>query len=403
MWGEQLLMGPQAMESGKVEQARIRSYRAAVGTIFLLLGCVFGSWVSRIPAVQERTGVSTGLLSIALVAGSLSGIAAMNVAGRLAERHGSRVLTRVSVAVLCFSLPLPGLATTFAELAAALIAFSVGVGLMEVSVNAEALRLEHMGERRIMSSLHGLFSVGGMAGAAGGGWAAAHGMAPFTHLTIAAGVLLAVGVVFGFRLPPDGPREPQQRPRERIRFRLPHPALAGLGVVALCGLIAEGAMGDWTALYLVRMLKTSPGTAALGFAAFSMCMAGARLLGDIAAHRLGAVNAVRGGGILSALSIAVALAAVQPWLAIAAFGLSGIGIAVIVPLAYSAAGDVPGVAPSRAIASVATVGSFGFLIGPPLIGFMAEFTNLRIALALLIPLCVVIAILAGRVDVKGRT
>jgi MFS family permease len=374
------------------------SARVAVGTMFFLLGAVFGSWVSRIPAVQQNTGVTTGTLSIALVSGSLAGMAAMAATGRLAERFGARLVTRTGIVFLCLALPLPALAGSLPGLAAALVAFSAGFGVMEVGVNAEAVRVERLYGRSIMSSLHGLFSIGGMAGSAAGGLAAARGTGPLPHLAAAGAVFALLGIAAGAWLPPEvlAPREEQ--PKQRFAIRLPDAALIGLGLLALCALVAEGAMSDWSALYLVRVLGTGPGLAAFGFSVFSLCMAGMRLMGDVAAHRLGAVRSVRLGGLLAAVGLGLALASSSPVMAIAGFGCVGLGMAVAVPLVYSAAGRVPGVAPSRALASVATMGSFGFLLGPPAIGFSAEAWGLRAALFLLVPLCLVIAAFAGRLE-----
>lgn len=375
--------------------------RVAVGTMFFLLGAVFGSWVSRIPAVQQNTGVTTGTLSIALVSGSLAGMAAMSVTGHLAERFGARSLTRAGIVLLCLALPLPALAGGLPGLAAALVIFSVGFGVMEVGVNAEAVRVERMHGRPIMSALHGLFSIGGMTGSAAGGLAAARGLGALPHFLAAAAVLTCAGIAAGWFLPPETVTPREEQPRQRFAVRLPAPAVLGLGLLALCALITEGAMSDWTALYFVRVLHTGPGLGAFGFSVFSLCMAGARLMGDVAARRFGAAASVRGGALLAAAGLAVALAASHPAPAIVGFGCVGLGVAVAVPLVYSAAGRVPGVTPSRGLASVATMGSFGFLVGPPTIGFSAEAWGLRAGLALLIPLCLLCAALATRLDPAG--
>jgi MFS family permease len=368
----------------------------AVAAIFFLMGAAYGSWVSRIPAIQQNTGVSTGMLSLALVAGSITSMLAMTLTGGLVERHGSRRVTRIAVLLLCFALPLPGLAASAAVLAASLVAFNVGFGVMEVAVNSQALRLEQFMGRRIMSSLHGLFSIGGMAGAAAGGWAAARGYGALPHLLAAAAVLALVGTLAGARLLSDHPTPGAREVVVKSGFQWPHPAVLGLALVSLCALILEGAMGDWSALYLTHTLDTGPGLAALGFSAFSLCMAGGRLLGDALAHRAGPAAAVRGGALVAGLGLILSLMSSSAVLAIAGFAFVGLGAATIVPLVYSAAGETPGVAPSRALASVATLGSFGFLVGPPIIGFVAEAATLRLALALLIPLCLLMAGFAAK-------
>jgi MFS family permease len=392
-------MRPRATETENTLNPGGRSYRAAVAAIFFLMGAAYGSWVSRIPAIQQNTGVSTGMLSLALVTGSITSMAAMALTGALVERHGSRRVTRIAVLLLCFALPLPGLAEGAAVLVLALVAFNVGFGIMEVAVNSQALRVEqHMG-RRIMSSLHGLFSIGGMAGSAAGGWAAARGVGALAHLVAAAATLALVGTLAGARLLADRPAPDAGEVVVKSGFQWPHRAVLGLAFVALCALVLEGAMGDWSALYLTHTLNTGPGLAALGFSAFSLCMAGGRLMGDLLAHRTGPAAVVRGGALAAGVGLVLALVSGSAAVAIAGFALVGIGAATIVPLVYSAAGETPGVAPSRALASVATLGSFGFLIGPPVIGFVAEAATLRAALTLLIPLCLLMAAFAGKLDI----
>lgn len=387
--------GPNAPLAGVPGAAAARAARTSTAAVFFLNGVGMANWVVRIPAVQERLGLGTGRLGLGLLGVAAGALVAMPLAGRLVARHGSRPVTRVSALLFAGALALPALAPSFALLAAALVVLGAANGALDVAMNAQAVAVEREYERRyarpIMASFHALFSFGGLAGAAAGGLLAAHGVGAPAHLAWTA---LAVGMAItgaaARMLPaaadaaPDGPA-----------FARPTRALAALGVVAFCVLFGEGAMADWSAVYLRDVTGAGPGLAAAGYATFSLAMASGRAVGDGLTVRLGAARLVRLGGLLAALGLAVALLVAQPWAAVAGFGAVGAGLSIVFPTVLTAAGRLPGGAPSAAIAAVSTVGYTGFLAGPPVIGLVAEVVSLRGGLALVVVMGAVIAALAG--------
>jgi len=267
------------------------------------------------------------------------------------------------------------LAPTSLWLAAALFAYGATAGCMDVSMNAQAVTLEHSWGRPIMSSFHGLFSLGAMIGAALGGVAASVGLSPEVHFTCGAvAFALLATAVFPWLVP-----DPEHTADAQVGFRFTR-QLAGLGLIGFCILLGEGAMADWSAVYLRSSLGTGPGFAAAGYALFSGGMTIGRFAGDRLTERLGRVRLVRDGSLLATAGLAFALLIGTTWSALIGFAAAGLGFAAIVPLIFAAAGRVPGIAPGAGIASVTTAGWLGFLTGPPLIGFTAEWTSLRIAL-----------------------
>jgi hypothetical protein len=265
---------------------------------------------------------------------------------------------------------------------------------LDVAMNAQAALVEQRYARPIMSSFHGLWSVGGLAGAALGGLIATQAVAVRTHLLGVAVVATLLALVATRWLVDDN-----QHHDAGPSFALPPRALLLLGFIAFGVLLCEGAVADWGAVYLRESLHSTPAIAATGYAIFSLLMAAGRLTGDGLALRLGPALVVRGGGALVALGIVLAVGSGVPALAIVGFGLVGAGLACSFPLILSAAARTPGMAASTGIAAMATAGYTGFLVGPPLIGTLAEAVTLRGALGLLGIVGLLVAVLGG---VVGR-
>ncbi|PYO02345.1 MAG: MFS transporter, partial [Candidatus Rokuibacteriota bacterium] len=231
-------------------------------------------------------------------------------------------------------------------------------------------------------------SLGGLAGAAVAGLIAFAGIGAMSHVAATALVGGAVVLIALRALV-------VVRPSPSAAFARPTRELLGLGVLALCALLAEGAMADWSAVYLMDARGASQGAAAAGFAAFSLAMAAGRFGGDRVALRFGALNLLRMSGGLAAVGLFLALMVREPLIAIAGLGLVGLGVANLIPVLFSAAGRANGVAPGPALAAVATTGYVGFLAGPPLIGIAAELTGLPAALGIVVLACVGVAVAAG--------
>jgi MFS family permease len=368
--------------------------RMAVLGIFFLNGFGFGSWAVRIPAVQERLDLGEGLLGLALLGMAAGSLVSMPLAGGLVSRLGSRPVVGATGLGFFLALPLLAWSPSLAFLVLALAFAGASGGSLDVSMNAHAVAVEKVQGRPIMSSFHAAFSLGGLAGAAVGGGVAAWGVGVAPHLaSVSALSLAAFALAYLRMLPADEDRGESGEPA----LARPTRALAGLGVISFCVLLGEGAMADWSAVYLKGTLGTGPGFAAAGFAAFSAAMVAGRLLGDRVTARFGPVALVRAGAAISAVGLGISLTVAHPAAALVGFACAGLGFSIVFPTALSAAGRTKDSATGPAIAAVATAGYFGFLVGPPSIGFVAEGVGLGGALFIVVALSAAIVVLAGSV------
>ena len=360
--------------------------RRAVSLCFFLNGAVIASWVPHIPDLKTRLGLGDGGLGMLLLAMAVGAILALPAAGWLISRLGSRVVAAVSAAGLSAAVVLPVVAPGVVTTAAALALLGACNATLDVSMNAQGVTVEDRYGRPIMSSFHALFSVGGLIGAGGAAAAMAAAMSARAHVVAVALLSLAAVWVAARSLLPAAPVRAQGP-----NFVLPPASLLGFGLLTFCALLAEGAMGDWSAVYLRDSLATSSAVAAAGFGAFSLAMAVGRLLGDRLAERMGAARLLRLSGALAGGGLAISLLVGHPATALLGFGLVGLGVANLIPILFSAAGRTPGIEAGTALAAVATPGYFGYLAGPPLIGFAAEAAGLPAALAIVCVACGLVA------------
>lgn len=366
--------------------------RASITGVFFLNGACFAAWYARVPAIQQELDLSPGELGLALFGAPAGLLVAQPLAGALAVRHGSRPLV-AAAPLYVTAVVLPALAVDLGTLLLAVIVVGAANGVLDIAMNTQGVAVERMLGKRLFSSLHAAFSFGALFGGATAAGAASAGIDPLPHLAVNAAVAAAAAFVLARGLvrdegTPGGPH-----------FARPSRRLAALGVIAFCALLAEGSVYDWSGVYLSSEADAAPGVAPLGLAAFSLTMGIGRLVGDAVAERAGSGTAVRGGALVGALGMAVALARPVPALAIVGFALMGAGLSVVFPLTLRAAG-VHGDGAGPALAAVSTVGYVGFLAGPPVIGLLADAAGLRAALALVSALCLVAALAArrGRVD-----
>jgi len=382
-----------------VPQSNLRRARTAVAFVFFAGGAIVGSWVARIPAVKSDLGLSDGSLGCALFGVAAGAVVAMPIAGRLSARRGSRRTTEVGLFACCGALLLPSLATSVMTLVPALLVLGASIGTLDVAMNAHGLAVERAYGRPILSSFHAAFSLGGLVGAGAAGLAATAGLDPRQHFAIAGLALTVPGVVFArVLLPPSADVAESGHSLGR-----PPQQLFVLSLLAFCTLFAEGAVADWSAVYLDGPLAMGAGAAALGFAVFSLAMVSGRLAGDRVTSKVEPVALTRGGGLLAAGSLALALIIGHPVAALIAFFGVGAGLATTVPIVFRAAGSHPGVAAGTGIAAVSTVGYIGFLAGPPAIGSTAELVGLPAALGLVVLATAMMVLLAGSTAVGSRT
>ncbi len=366
--------------------------RVAVTAVFALNGVLFASIFSRLPVIQERTDIGDGALGLALLCSMVGLLTSQVVAGPLIVRLGSRPLVIVGGLGYAVGLVPVALAGSWGSLAGAFLFVGFANGLLDVAMNTHGLTVEKRLGRPILSTLHAAFSFGALGGAAVGGLAAGAGVEVEPHLFSVAAVGAASLMIAGrFLLPPGADASP-----EGPLFAVPSRALALVGAFAFCVLLTEGAVNDWSAVYIEGELDADEATAAAGLASFSLTMGVGRLFGDRLNVALGPVRLARGGATLAAVGIGIALLATGPGLALFGFACTGVGLAGLFPLALRAAA-AKGETAGPSVAAVSAVGYLGFLAGPPTIGGIAELAGLRAGLLLLVVLCGVAALLGPAV------
>jgi len=371
-----------------------QTHRLAVGALFFLTGLCFASWASRIPSVQQRLGLSEAHLGGVLLAIPLGQLLTMPLAGWLVARFGSRRVVLGGVGLYALVLVGLGWAGNLYQLLPGLVLFGVGSNLVSIAVNTQALGVERLyGPRSIMASFHGLWSLAGFVGAAVGALMLEHAVPTGLHfLFIAAFMLAGLAVSAGSTL-----REDQGVAARQPVFVRPDRELLGLGGLAFCALVCEGAMFDWSGVYFRKVVQADNAWVGAGYVAFMSTMTLGRFGVDWLAGRIGPQRVIQGSGLLTATGLL--LAVLRPALPTALLGflLVGFGTSAVVPLVYSAAGKSTRMAAGMALTSVATMGFFGFLLGPPLIGFVAGATSLRISFALIAGMGVGVSALATKV------
>jgi predicted MFS family arabinose efflux permease len=386
--------------------------RVPVAIVFAVHGAVNGSFATRIPWIRDRLGLSAAALGLALLAPAAGALLAMPATGALVHRRDGRVVTRVLIGAFALSLALPALAPSYATLWLALFAFGAVAGMADIAMNTQGLAVEERARRPLMSGLHGAWSLGGLAGSAVGVLAAHADLDARVHLGAMAVVLLVVSQVAGRRMPAapikgsdplivGSPPNEGSDPATEMQRAQEHPALAWptrpvllIGLVGFCAVFAEGASADWCAVYLRDVVGTGPATAAAAYTGFACAMAAARLTGDRVVARFGPVATVRVGGALAASGAVLVVVAKTPLLAIPGFALIGLGIAVVVPLAFAAGGRAVPQA-GQGIAAVATIAYGAGLAAPGAIGAIADLSSLPAAFVVVAVLCVVFGLGAG--------
>ena len=387
----------------KIVEAGTRLRDAALGTalVFAVSGAQLGTWVSRLPAVRDRVHASPAQLGLVLLAGGVGSLVSMPSTGWLCRRFGSRTAVAMTAVPACALSFLLGLAPSLLLLGVLLFAWGMVFGAWDVAMNVQGSTVEQRAGRDWMPRYHACWSVGGIVGAAAGAGAAKLGTPVAVHFGIAAALCVGLLLV-GLRLfipdrSPAGTDERRQSALGILRSR----RLMAIGIVTLCSVIVEGAAADWLALYLVDDRHASAAVGAAGYAVFAVAMAGGRFAGTPISQRLGRHRAVALSGLTAVAG--VLLAVLSPWLALNYLGaaLWALGVCLIFPAAISAAGETPG-RPTDAIAAVSTLGYGAQLVGPPLIGFLANRVGLGHALLVLVGLGVAISALAPAVRPRER-
>lgn len=360
----------------------MRAHKVAVLVIFAVQGVIVGTWAPRVPAVAEHVHAGTGELGLALLGASVGLIAAASVAGRLAAHFGARRLVLISALLSAAVVPNLALAPNTSLLGLALVALGASVGTLDVAMNIAAVTVVRLTERPLMPVFHAAYSFGALFGAAGAAFAAGHRIGPLPHFTTVAGLAALVAIIIAAYIPNERVlRHPaHQRKGPSLARR---PVLWLLASVALCSAVAEGASADWSALFAVRERALTESAAAVIFAVFSISMAFARLAGERAERRFGPYRMLVGGAVVAGGGLLVAVLVPQGWASYVGFALAGAGLAYGFPVALSlggAAGRRPdGSGGERELSFVTAIAYAGFLAGPPLVGGVAQLSNLAVA------------------------
>ncbi|HEV3375959.1 MAG TPA: MFS transporter [Thermoleophilaceae bacterium] len=356
------------------------SPRWATTGVFFVNGAAIGTWVAQIPWIQERFDLSEGAMGLVIAGMSLAVVLVFPIAGQAIVKHGSERMIWLGGIGTALAVNLPVLAPHPVLVAAGLFVLGGASATMDVSMNSHGVGVERCLERPIMSSLHAGWAFGGMAGSSFAALMSALGVDPRAAVALASALMLAAFLASARRIGPGSVAEGAEAPR----FRLPSRGVALLAVLCLLVMLTEGAMADWGGLYLSQDLDTETALAALAFAFFTAGMTVGRLVGDWVNERVGPVALLRLGALLTGIPLAAMLLIAQPGAALIGLFAIGLGVSNGVPLMFSAAGRQRDTPPGPAIAAVSSMGSLGFLAGPPLIGFLAGATSLPWALATLI-------------------
>ena len=366
--------------------------RRATSAIFLVCGTATSCWAPMVPFAKTRLAIDEGTLGLILLALGGGSVVAMPIAGIAIHRWGSRPVITLASVIACAILPLLAAPASPLLLAASLFVFGAGLGTMDVAMNAQAIAVQHAIGRPIMSGFHALFSIGGLVGAILLTLLLRAGLSLGASALLMAGLLLIVALA---QIP--GLLKDRGAASDTTFTIVPSSRVLLLGGLCFISFLAEGAVLDWSAVFLRERQGVDISIAGIGYATFSIAMVAGRLTGDDLAHRFGALRMLVAGGALAAAGFLAVAVSPNTATALAGFIVIGLGAANIVPLLFSASGHVPNVPPSLALATVTTIAYAGLLLGPALIGFVADLTSLPVALAVVAAMLALIPLTARRV------
>ena len=365
--------------------------RIATLIVFITHGFMFASWTAQIPLVKSNLGLSDAQLGLALFGAPIGSIVAMLATTALLPRLGSRRMVQLCLVGYCATGWTVGIAGSGVQLFAALALWGVFIGSLDVSMNGQAVFVERALRRPIMSSFHGMWSVGAFAGVGLGALAVAMGVPLAVQLAVLGILGLVIAGSATRAMLPDPPHEASE-PKPSAAKAWRSPVVLMVGAVVLAAMLCEGAAADWSAVYLHESLGTSVAFAALGYASFSVSMVVGRLSGDRLLARVPPRTVLPILAAIATVGMAAALLIGGPVVSLVGFITLGVGVALVIPAAFTAAGRLPGVHPGAAVAVVSSIGFVGFMMGPPVIGHLAEAITLPVALALLPILTAIIAL-----------
>lgn len=379
--GKQTGVQPVRRAYKDVKAAHLKRIRWAVTLFYFSMGMCFSTWASRIPDIRVSLGLSEADLGTVLFSIPFGQMLIMPFSGKLANKYGSHVTATAGLVLYICALIGLGFSTERWHLRLALFFFGMFSNLTNISVNTQGIYTEGIFRRSIMSSFHGAWSTAGFTGALIGLGMLAFKLTPATHFLIVAAVLfLIIGLNFKYLI---RMKKVQLQPKKKKFFSKPDPLLLWLGVMSFCCMVSEGIMFDWSGVYFKDVVEAPGSLVVLGYASFMIMMALGRFFGDKVIRRVGRRRVLIVSGFLISIGLYTAVLLPNIVTATIAFMLVGLGVSTIVPTIYGIAGRVPNVSPSIALQTVSSVSFLGFMLGPPVIGYIAHATNLRISFAII--------------------
>jgi len=368
-------------------------YRVAVGAFFFLAGLTFSTWASRIPDIKTALGLSEAGLGLVLFALPVGQLLSLPLSAWLSSRYGTKSVMLVAAILYPLTLLLLATAPSIMPLIFALFLFGLWANMINIAMNTQAVGVENLYGRSIMASFHGLWSLAGFTGAVLGSFFVSAGFSPLIHFSIISG-LAGLLVLASYRntLPNETATEDS-----KPVFAKPDKGILILGLIAFSCMVCEGAMADWSGVYFQKVVETPARFTTLGYVAFTATMALGRFAGDWLVTKSGIKRMLQLSGTIITAGLLVAVIFPNLISATTGFLLVGFGVSSVVPIVYGLAGKSTTMSASSALAAVSTIGFLGFLIGPPLIGFIAQTAGLRFSFALIAVLGFGTALLAGKI------
>jgi len=353
--------------------------RIALGALFFFMGICFASWAARIPDIQTKFQLSEGQLGTLLLCLPIGSMLGLPIAGWSVHRYGSRSVILICSFAYALTLPLIGLAPSTWIIALVLMTFGMLGNIMNISLNTQALGLEDQLGKSILASFHGIWSMAGFTGAGLGAGMIFLSFSPAAHYVVVA-LLSVVLILLSRKFVINDKRAAGED--GGLVLRKPDSLLLRVGMISFLGMMAEGCMFDWSGVYFKKIVDAEPQFVSLGYVCFMGAMASGRFMTDKASNRFGKIPVLQVSGVLIFLGLLLSVVFPNLYTAALGFLLVGFGVASIIPVSYGIAGRSKLYTPSVALALVSTISFFGFLLGPPLIGFVAELFDLKVSFAL---------------------
>jgi len=371
--------------------------RFAVGMFYFAMGLSFATWASRIPDIKTALHLSEGQLGSILFALPVGQLIVMPFSGKMVTKFGSHRILVFSLIMYVFSLTNLGLATTALQLSLGLFVFGIFGNLANIAVNTQGVYTETLFKKNIMSSFHGMWSFAGFSGALIGLGMLALKLVPYHHFLIIT-VVVFIMIAFNFRFLIKAKEKIKPKKEGKKLFTKPDSALLWLGVIGFCSMASEGVMFDWSGIYFKDIVKAPGALVILGYTSFMIMMASGRFIGDALNNKFGRKRVMQISGCM--ISLGLFISVIFPYIipCTIAFMIVGLGVSTIVPTVYSVAGKNPTVPAGEALTIVSSVSFLGFLMGPPVIGFIAESFGLQFSFAFIGIFGALIAFMVSKIN-----